>query len=97
MVQAAAGASVLEPVGQLLVCEKSPVLVPVMAMLLKLSAAEPLFVRVTVWAELDVPRICLPKLRLVGFRPAQGPLQLMKLLRIFVVVCWMPALAAVLP
>ena len=41
--------------GQLLVCAKSPALVPVMAMLLIVRAAVPLLVRLTVCAALVVP------------------------------------------
>ena len=54
MVQEAPAASVLELLGQVLVCAKSPALVPLSPMLLMVRAALPLLVSVTVWAALVV-------------------------------------------
>src|SRR5437588_2072350 len=54
MVQEAPAARVLEPLGQVLVWAKSPLLVPVKPMLLIVRAALPLLVNVTAWAELVV-------------------------------------------
>ena len=54
MVQEAPAASVLELLGQVLVCAKSPLLVPVRPILLMVRAAVPLLVRVTVCAALVV-------------------------------------------
>ena len=54
--------------GQVLVCAKSPALVPVMLMVLMLSAAVPLLVSVTVFVALVELTFWLPKLRLVGFK-----------------------------
>ena len=48
MVQEAPAASVLEPLGQVLVWAKSPLLVPLSPMLLMVRAALPLLVSVTV-------------------------------------------------
>ena len=48
IVQVAPAASVLEPLGQVLVWAKSPLLVPVRPMLLMVRAALPLLVSVTV-------------------------------------------------
>ena len=55
MVQLAPAASVLELLGQVLVWEKSPLLVPLRPILLIVKAPVPLLVSVTVWAALVVP------------------------------------------
>jgi hypothetical protein len=55
MVQLLPTARVLGLTGQVLVWAKSPLLVPVIPMLLMVSAAFPLLVRVTLWAPLVVP------------------------------------------
>jgi hypothetical protein len=55
IVQDALTASVMEPVGQLLVWAKSPGFVPLSAMLLMLSGAVPVLVSVIVCAALVVP------------------------------------------
>ena len=54
MVQFDPAASVLDPVGQVVVWAKSPALVPARLMLLMVRAALPLLVSVTVWAALVV-------------------------------------------
>lgn len=71
MVQLAAAAT-LAP--QVFVCEKSPLFVPakVIPEPLKVSVALPVFVKVTLWAELLVPTSGFPKLILVGDRLATG-------------------------
>ena len=43
---------------QLLVCTKSPALVPVTVMLVIFSVTLPTLERVTVWGELVVPTVC---------------------------------------
>ena len=53
--QLAPAARVLEPLGQVLVWAKSPLLVPLRAMLLMVKAAVPLLVNVTVCAALVLP------------------------------------------
>ena len=55
IVQFAPAAKVLELLGQVLVCAKSPLLVPLRPMLLMVKAAVPLLVSVTVCAALVVP------------------------------------------
>jgi hypothetical protein len=55
-------------VPQLLVCVKSPGLVPVNAALVMLNAALPVLLKVTVWGELAVLVAMLPKARLAGAR-----------------------------
>ena len=55
MVQLAPAANVLGLMGQVLVCAKSPALVPVTEMLVIVRAAVPLLVSVTVLAALVVP------------------------------------------
>ena len=60
----------LEP--QLLVCPKSPLLVPVMAMPVIDSAALPEFERVTAWAVPVVPTVWLGNVKDVGDRLATG-------------------------
>ena len=74
IVQDAPAANVLEPVGQVLVCAKSPAFVPVSPMLLMLSPALPLFVSVMLWGLLLVPTFWLLNVRLVGFRLTAGAL-----------------------
>lgn len=54
---------------QVLVWEKSPPLVPVTVMLVKLKVALPLLVTVTVWAAAGVPTNWLPKVRMLEERP----------------------------
>ncbi len=54
MVQEAPAARVLDPVGQVLVWAKSPLLVPLKPMLLMVKAALPLLVNVTACAVLVV-------------------------------------------
>jgi hypothetical protein len=96
IVQFDPAASVLDPLGHVLVCAKSPLLVPVKPMLLMVKAALPLLVNVTVWAALVVLTCWLPKLKLVGLNVTAGAgvaAPLMKLLRILAVVRWIPALA----
>jgi hypothetical protein len=51
---------------------KSPLFVPVILMLVKFSAALPVFVSVTVWAVLVVPMLWLLNVRLVGTKDAVG-------------------------
>jgi hypothetical protein len=55
IVQVAFAASVLEPVGQVFVCAKSPAFVPAIVILVIVSGALPLFVSVTVCGLLVVP------------------------------------------
>ena len=50
---------------QLLVWAKSPLLMPVMAMLVMVSGPLPVFVSVTGFGGLVVETVCLPKFRLV--------------------------------
>ena len=57
MVQVLPAASVLLPLGQVLVCAKSDAFVPLIAILLMLKAAEPLLDSVTASAELVAPTI----------------------------------------
>ena len=57
---------------QLLVCPKSPLLVPVTAMLVIDSAALPEFERVTAWAALVVPTVWLGNVKDVGDKLAAG-------------------------
>lgn len=57
-------------VPHVLVCAKSPLLVPVIAMLLMVSAASPLLVSVTVCAALATPRSA--NVRLVGDKACDG-------------------------
>jgi hypothetical protein len=55
IVQLAPAARVLGLMGQVVLCAKSPALVPVIPILLMVSAAVPLFVSVTVFGALVVP------------------------------------------
>jgi hypothetical protein len=55
IVQFDPAARVLDPLGQVLVWAKSPLLVPLKLILLIVRAALPLLVKVTVWAALVVP------------------------------------------
>jgi hypothetical protein len=57
---------------QVLVWAKSPLLVPVMAMLVSERAAEPLLVKVTLCAALVVFTVWLAKVKLAGAREAVG-------------------------
>ncbi len=59
-------------VPQLLLCEKSPLLVPPKEMLVMFKVALPLFDSVTVWAGVVLPSDWLPKARLPGDRPTAG-------------------------
>lgn len=95
MVQLAPAASVVEPVGHVLVCAKSPALVPVIPILLMERADVPLLVSVVVCEGLVVFTAWLAKVRLVGFRATVGGVVvvLMNLLRIFVVIFWLTLLA----
>ena len=58
---------------QLLDSLKSPLFAPVTAMLVMVKAAVPVLVRVTGCAELVIPRVWLPKVRLVELRLTVGP------------------------
>src|SRR5437870_168925 len=58
---------------QVWVCAKFPALVPVIAMLLMVKIAVPVFLSVTVLAVLVVPIACVEKVRLVGDKVAFGP------------------------
>ena len=69
MVQKALAASVL---GQLLLSEKSPLLVPLSPMPVMVRAALPLLIRVTVDAALVVLTCWFPKLKVAGFRLTSG-------------------------
>jgi len=96
IVQLDPAARVLEPVGQVLVWAKSPLLVPVMLIPLIVRAAVPLLVRVTVCVELLVPVCWLAKVRLVGLSVTAGAIPvgvLRNLLSIFAVICWLLLLA----
>lgn len=66
-----APAATLEP--QVLVCAKSPLFAPVMAMLVMFSVALPLLVRLTTCAVLLMPTNWLPKSRPVPPRATTGP------------------------
>src|ERR1017187_3682190 len=57
---------------QVLVCAKSPGLVPVTARLLIRRVAEPMLLRVTDWAALVVPRFWLANVRLPELRERLG-------------------------
>src|SRR5438874_2523489 len=72
IVQEALAASVLGLMGQLLVWAKSPLLVPLIPMLLMLRAALPLLVSITAWDALVVLTCWLLKLRLLGVRLTAG-------------------------
>src|SRR5579872_4637071 len=58
--------------GQLLVCAKSPALVPVTAMLLMVRGTVPVLVSFTAAVALVVPTFWLPKLTLVGLKLTTG-------------------------
>ena len=88
IVQVPLTANVLE---QVLVWAKSLAFVPLIAILLMFKAAVPVFVSVTVLAAVVVFTTSLPKLRLLGLKPAPGAGPLMKLFKMLAVVCWMPA------
>ena len=60
--------------GQVLVTEKSPGSAPPELMVVMVRVAFPVFVRVTDWAELVVPRFCDEKLSVPEVRLAAGPL-----------------------
>ena len=68
MVQLALAASVDGLMGQLLVWAKSPLLVPVTAMLAMVTDVVPVLESVTVWAALVVPTCWLANVREVGDR-----------------------------
>src|SRR5580658_1560314 len=77
---------------QVLVWAKAPLLVPVMAILVMLTAVLPVLLNVTVWAVVVVPTFSLPKLRLVAerFRPGAVPVPLR------VTDCGLPAALSVM-
>lgn len=70
MVQLLPAASELDEPGQLLVCVKLPVFLPVNAILLRINGVVPVFLRVAVCAALLLPEPTVPKLKLVGVRLA---------------------------
>jgi hypothetical protein len=70
MVQLFPAASELDGLGQVLVCTKLPGFVPVKPMLLMTRGAAPVLLRVTVFGELLLPELTVPKLRLDGLRLA---------------------------
>lgn len=74
IVQLAPPASVLP---QVPVSEKSARFPPVIWILILLSPAVPRLVKVTVCGLLVVPTDWLPKFKLVGFSPANGPFDLL--------------------
>src|SRR5436190_7746058 len=57
---------------QVLTCAKSPAFAPEMTMLPIVNVAAPVFVKVTVWALLDVPVGTLPKSSVAALRTAAG-------------------------
>ncbi len=72
---------------QVFVCAKSLALVPLIAILLIVNEADPLFVTVIVCGELGVPTGTVPKSRLVGFKLTSGvgdelPMNLFKILAV---------------
>jgi hypothetical protein len=66
MEQLLPAASELDELGQLLVCEKLPGLVPVKPMLLTTSGVVPVLLRVAVCDALLLPLLTVPKLKLAG-------------------------------
>lgn len=72
MVQLDPAASVDDPDGQVLVWAKSAAFVPLRLILVMVSAAVPLLVRVIVWAPLVVPTFWLPKFTLLGLSVTAG-------------------------
>ena len=70
MVQLLPAASELDEFGQLLVCVKLLVFLPVKAILLMINGVVPVFLRVAVCAALLLPELTVPKLKLVGVRLA---------------------------
>jgi hypothetical protein len=70
--QLALTASVAGLAGHVLDCAKSPALVPVIAMLVKLSVPGPLLVTVMLWAALVVFVVWLPNITLVVEIPTTG-------------------------
>jgi hypothetical protein len=87
--QLAFTASVVEPVGQLLVWLKSAPFAPVTLMLLIVNGAPPELVSVTVWAGLVLLTAWLLNIRLVGLNDTTGGVGVVfrNLVRIFVVIC----------
>ena len=84
MVQLALAASALPHV---LVCAKSPGLVPTKVRLLMVRGALPVLPRVMDWAELVPPRVSLTNVRLEGEMPATGALPV----PVKLTVCGLPA------
>jgi len=76
IVQLAAGASVAGDKGHVVVCEKSPTLVPTRPMLLIDKGAVPVFVTLTVAEALVVPTRCDPKVTDVGDSVTAGAVPL---------------------
>src|SRR5437763_12598789 len=72
IVQFTFGASVLGPIGHVVVCAKSPGLPPASPTLLIVRGAVPVLVTVAVCAALAVPTSCDPNVRLVGARLTAG-------------------------
>src|SRR5947209_6876911 len=92
MLQEALSVSVLGLMGQVLVCAKSPALLPPRLIELMVKAALPLLVRVTAWAVLLVLTSWLPKLKLVGLKLTAGAgvdEVLRNLFRMLAVICWL--------
>ena len=71
MVQLLLAASELDGLGQVFVCTKLLAFVPVMPMLLMINGVVPVLLRVTVFGELLLPELTVPKLRLAGLRLAR--------------------------
>lgn len=72
-VQLLPAASVEGDKGQVFVWLKSPELLPVMVMVVMVSALFPLLVKVTFWVALLVPMFWTAKVRLVGEKVTAGP------------------------
>jgi hypothetical protein len=70
MAHLAPAASELDELGQVLVSVKLLAFVPVKPMLLMINGVDPVLVKVAVWAELLLPEVTVPKLRLPGVRVA---------------------------
>ena len=74
IVQLPPAASVLGEAGQVLVCAKSALLVPVIVMPLMVNAALPVFFTAKLCGALDVPLIWLPNASALGDKLTAGPL-----------------------
>jgi hypothetical protein len=70
IVQLLPAASELDELGQLLVCEKLLGFVPVKPMLLMINGVVPVLLRVAICAELLLPELTVPKLKVGGVRVA---------------------------